>query len=211
PRLAALEEYVMGAANTLGIGTMGFGGGVTLIGCKIGALNRLPASFFVSVAYDCWAFRRLGVVLDASTGEIKRWLYRDEAKQPERMSSGEGFKLYGSEKAVQAPITEELVRSLAVGDVVLITGEMYTGRDAVHSYLMKHEPPADLSGSVLYHCGPVVMKNNGGFRVTAARPTTSKTGKAYPARTIKHLCRLAPRRRGGHGQRAQAGWQERGA
>ena len=37
----------------------------TLIGCKIGALNRLPASFFVSVAYDCWAFRRLGVVLDA--------------------------------------------------------------------------------------------------------------------------------------------------
>src|SRR5215472_3462616 len=107
PRLAALEEYVMGAANTLGIGTMGFGGGVTLIGCKIGALNRLPASFFVSVAYDCWAFRRLGVVLDASTGEIKRWLYRDEAKRPERMSAGEGFKLYGSERAVQAPITEE--------------------------------------------------------------------------------------------------------
>ena len=39
----------------------------SLIGCKIGALNRLPASFFVSVAYDCWAFRRLGVVLDAQT------------------------------------------------------------------------------------------------------------------------------------------------
>ena len=50
---------------------------VTLIGCKVGALNRLPASFFVSVAYDCWAFRRLGVVLDASTGAIKSWLYRD--------------------------------------------------------------------------------------------------------------------------------------
>src|SRR5215472_3185180 len=107
PKLAALEDYVMKAANTLNIGTMGFGGGVTLIGCKIGALNRLPASFFVSVAYDCWAFRRLGVVLDASTGEIKRWLYRDEAKRPERMSAGEGFKLYGSERAVQAPITEE--------------------------------------------------------------------------------------------------------
>ena len=52
----------MGAVNDLDIGTMGFGGKVTLIGCKIGALNRLPASFFVSVAYDCWAFRRLGVV-----------------------------------------------------------------------------------------------------------------------------------------------------
>ena len=80
PKLAALEDYVMKAANTLNIGTMGFGGGVTLIGCKIGALNRLPASFFVSVAYDCWAFRRLGIVLDAETGTIKRWLYRDEHK-----------------------------------------------------------------------------------------------------------------------------------
>ena len=77
PRLAELEASIMGEVNKLGIGTMGFGGRVSLIGCKIGALNRLPASFFVSVAYDCWAFRRLGVVLDAKSGEIKRWLYRD--------------------------------------------------------------------------------------------------------------------------------------
>ena len=39
-----------------------------MIGCKITAANRLPASFFVSVAYDCWAFRRLGVRLDAASG-----------------------------------------------------------------------------------------------------------------------------------------------
>ena len=51
----------MDEANQLGVGPMGFGGKTSLIGCKIGALNRLPASFFVSVAYDCWAFRRLGV------------------------------------------------------------------------------------------------------------------------------------------------------
>ena len=65
PRLAELEASIMATVNDLEIGTMGFGGKVTLIGCKIGALNRLPASFFVSVAYDCWAFRRLGVELDA--------------------------------------------------------------------------------------------------------------------------------------------------
>ena len=70
PRLAELEASIMGTVNTLGIGTMGFGGNVSLIGCKIGALNRLPASFFVSVAYDCWAFRRLGVRLDARDGSI---------------------------------------------------------------------------------------------------------------------------------------------
>ena len=61
-----LEASIMSTVNALDIGPMGFGGKVTLIGCKIGALNRLPASFFVSVAYDCWAFRRLGVVLDAT-------------------------------------------------------------------------------------------------------------------------------------------------
>ena len=55
----------MKEANELGVGAMGFGGNVSLIGCKIAAANRLPASFFVSVAYNCWAFRRLGVRLDA--------------------------------------------------------------------------------------------------------------------------------------------------
>src|SRR5207249_3740579 len=81
PRLAGIERAVMDAANQLAVGPMGFGGKTSLIGCKIGALNRLPASFFVSIAYDCWAFRRLGVRLDVSSGAIASWLYRD-ANQP---------------------------------------------------------------------------------------------------------------------------------
>ena len=67
----------MDEANQLTVGPMGFGGKTSLIGCKIGALNRLPASFFVSIAYDCWAFRRLGVTLDARSGAITSWLYRE--------------------------------------------------------------------------------------------------------------------------------------
>ena len=59
PELQQLEEYVLENANKLGIGTMGFGGETTLLGCKIGVYNRLPASFYVSVAYNCWAYRRL--------------------------------------------------------------------------------------------------------------------------------------------------------
>ena len=66
PALAKLEAEIMEEANKLGVGAMGFGGKASLIGCKITAANRLPASFFVSVAYDCWAFRRLGVRLDAA-------------------------------------------------------------------------------------------------------------------------------------------------
>ncbi len=209
-RLAALEEYVMSAANTLDIGTMGFGGGVTLIGCKVGALNRLPASFFVSVAYDCWAFRRHGVVLDAVTGEIKRWLYKDE--QPARaMATGEGFRLTGNEKRLRAPLTEADVRGLKVGDVVLITGEIYTGRDAVHSHLMKHAPPVDLQGSVLYHCGPVVMKNNGHYKITAAGPTTSIREEPYQGDIIRRYGVRAVIGKGGMGRRTLEAMQEAGA
>jgi fumarate hydratase class I len=211
PKLAALEDYVMNAANTLGIGTMGFAGGVTLIGCKIGVLNRLPASFFVSVAYDCWAFRRLGVVLDAKTGEIKRWLYRDETQSPQRMAAGEGFKLTGKERAISAPVSENEIRQLKVGDVVMVSGDMYTGRDAVHSYLMKHEPPVDLRGSVLYHCGPVVMKDNGSYKITAAGPTTSIREEPYQADIIKRYGVRAVMGKGGMGKRTLDAMAEAGA
>lgn len=72
--LAALESRITMEANSLGIGPMGFGGQTTLLGCKIGVLNRLPASYFVSVSYMCWAYRRLGCTMNAK-GAILNWLY----------------------------------------------------------------------------------------------------------------------------------------
>ena len=74
PVLGELEQRVVEKANKLGIGPMGFGGNTTLLACKIGKQNRLPASFFVSIAYMCWAYRRRGVELDL-TGNATRWLY----------------------------------------------------------------------------------------------------------------------------------------
>ncbi len=74
PELDKLEKDIVETANKLGIGPMGFGGRTTLLGTKIGVLNRLPASYFVSVSYMCWAYRRLGVALGPK-GEIKSWLY----------------------------------------------------------------------------------------------------------------------------------------
>lgn len=58
PELAELEERILDQGNQLGIGPMGFGGQTTLLGVKMGTLHRLPASYFVSVAYMCWANRR---------------------------------------------------------------------------------------------------------------------------------------------------------
>jgi len=74
PELTALEERIVEKANQSGIGPMGFGGKTTLLACKIGKLNRLPASFFVSIAYMCWAYRRRGATLD-SNGAVTNWLY----------------------------------------------------------------------------------------------------------------------------------------
>lgn len=74
PLLAELEARVVDKANRSGIGPMGFGGKTTLLACKIGKQNRLPASFFVSIAYMCWAYRRRGALLDAGGG-VREWLY----------------------------------------------------------------------------------------------------------------------------------------
>ena len=74
PKLDALEQDVLKTANELGIGPMGFGGKTTLLGVKICTANRVPASYFVSISYMCWAFRRQGVTLDLD-GKIGKWLY----------------------------------------------------------------------------------------------------------------------------------------
>ncbi len=63
PELAALEERILSECNELGIGPMGFGGKTTVLGVKVGAYHRLPACYFVSIAYNCWACRRASLCL----------------------------------------------------------------------------------------------------------------------------------------------------
>tara|TARA_B100001123_G_C15331576_1_gene1031389 strand:+ start:2274 stop:3794 length:1521 start_codon:yes stop_codon:yes gene_type:complete len=210
-RLAEIEASIMGEVNNLNIGTMGFGGRVSLIGCKIGALNRLPASFFVSVAYDCWAFRRLGVVIDAKTGAIKKWLYRDPLVPVVAMADQAGFQRTGREVLLRTPLTKEQVLDLKVGDVVLVSGRVYTGRDAVHAHLMNNDAPVDLGGSVIYHCGPVVMKEGDGWKITAAGPTTSIREEPYQAEIIRKFGVRAVIGKGGMGGQTLSGLQESGA
>ncbi len=211
PRLAEIEAGIMGEINNLNIGAMGFGGRVSLIGCKIGALNRLPASFFVSVAYDCWAFRRLGVVIDAKTGAIKKWLYRDPVVPVVAMADQAGFQRTGREVLLRTPLTKEQVLDLKVGDVVLVSGLVYTGRDAVHAHLINNDAPVDLNGSVIYHCGPVVMKEGDGWKITAAGPTTSIREEPYQAEIIRKFGVRAVIGKGGMGGQTLSELQESGA
>ena len=217
PELRRLEEYIMEAANQLGIGTMGFGGNVTLLGCKIGAINRLPASFFVSVAYNCWAFRRQGVLLDGGSGEIKEWLYprgdevpMDEAPAAEAAQPADAEPR--REIRLKTPLTEEQVRSLRVGDIVILDGEIHTGRDALHKYLVDHDSPVDLNGGVIYHCGPVMLKDEKGeWHVKAAGPTTSAREEPYQADIIRKFGVRAVIGKGGMGRKTLEALKECGA
>ncbi|WP_211268379.1 fumarate hydratase [Domibacillus aminovorans] len=211
--LRKLEEYVMTHANELGIGTMGFGGETTLLGCKVGVMNRLPASFFVSVAYNCWAYRRLGVSVNAETGEINEWYYQDGEDVSFDTAQKEEQEIKSESRVVtlQAPITEEQIRDLKVGDVVKINGMMYTGRDAIHKYLSTNDSPVDLNGQVIYHCGPVMLKDaEGQWHVKAAGPTTSIREEPYQGDIMKRFGIRAVIGKGGMGPKTLKALGEHG-
>jgi fumarate hydratase class I len=112
------------------------------------------------------------------------------------------------------PFTEDKIRALKVGDEVLISGVIYTGRDAVHKYL--HEggqlpPGVSLRDGILYHCGPVVMKQEDGtWKATAAGPTTSIREEPYQWQVIRDFGLRGVIGKGGMGDKTLAACREYG-
>lgn len=209
--LAKLEDYIVEKANTLGIGTMGFGGEATLLGCKIGVMHRIPASFYVSVAYNCWAFRRAAINIDAETGEILDWHYQEGEKIDFAEAAQAQPKKDSKVVELTAPISEKDIRNLKVGDVVKINGRMFTGRDAIHHHLMSHDAPVDLNGQIIYHCGPVMAKDKDGqWTVKAAGPTTSIREEPYQGDIMKKFGIRAVIGKGGMGPKTLKALNEHG-
>lgn len=115
---------------------------------------------------------------------------------------------------LEYPFTKEAIRNLKVGDMVLITGKLYTGRDAVHKRL--HEgvkPPVSLKNQIIYHCGPVVIqdKKTKKYTVTAAGPTTSIREEPFQWQVIKEHGLLGMIGKGGMGQKTLEACKEYGA
>ena len=112
------------------------------------------------------------------------------------------------------PFTEAQVRALKVGDEVSISGIVFTGRDAVHKYL--HEggalpPGVSLRDGIIYHCGPVMMKQpDGSFKCTAAGPTTSIREEPYQWQIIRDFGVRGVIGKGGMGDRTLAACKEHG-
>jgi len=115
---------------------------------------------------------------------------------------------------LKTPISAEQVRGLKVGDAVEVSGILFTGRDAVHKYL--HEggqlpPEVNLRDGVLYHCGPVVIKDEQGrWKVTAAGPTTSIREEPYQGQIIEHFGLRGVIGKGGMGDRTLAACKQFG-
>lgn len=90
---------------------------------------------------------------------------------------------------ITTPVSEQVIRSLNLGDEVLLSGVVFTGRDAVHKYL--HDGGAlpegvSLRDGILYHCGPVVIRDEAGdWKVVAAGPTTSTREEPYQWQIIR--------------------------
>ena len=209
PQLAELEQTIMQEANSLEIGPMGFSGKFTVASCKIGAINRLPASFFVSIAYMCWAYRRRGVVLDSS-GQVEHWLYQADEEFTQEMPPVELEVPTSDVVHLQTPLSEQDVRGLKAGDVVLLTGTVNTARDAVHKYLFDGGELEGISNSVIYHCGPVVIEDQEEYRVVAAGPTTSIREEPYQAEIIERFGIKAVIGKGGMGEKTRKACQEHG-
>jgi fumarate hydratase class I len=105
-------------------------------------------------------------------------------------------------KKIVSPLDQDVIASLHAGDMVSLTGRVITARDQVHKYLASGgKPPIDLTGLVIYHCGPVVIEENSRWRITAAGPTTSMREEPYEDKIISRFHPGAIMGKGGMGEK----------
>jgi fumarate hydratase class I len=116
-------------------------------------------------------------------------------------------------KHLNYPFTKEQILDLKVGDMVLISGKLFTGRDAVHKRIHDGvKPPVDLKNQIIYHCGPVVLqdKKTKKYEVKAAGPTTSIREEPYQADVMRDFGIVGVIGKGGMGPKTLAGCKEYG-
>jgi fumarate hydratase subunit beta len=129
--------------------------------------------------------------------------------------------------SLTVPIAEKDIRALKIGDQVLLSGVIFTGRDAAHKYMLEsfikgHYADSErklydllkrgLAGGVIYHCGPVVRRRDDGkYQFVAAGPTTSIREEPYQAAVIEHFGLRGVIGKGGMGDKTLAALKKLGA
>lgn len=173
---AELELKILKEIQNLGIGTQGLGGSLTALGVSVEFQPCHIASLPVAVNINCHAARHAEITLTDKT------VISDEIfsifKIPPHSAAGESTQA----KSIKLPLKEEDIVNLKAGDTVLLSGPMYTGRDAAHKRLIetlnqKQPLPVDLKGQTIYYVGPCPAKEN--EVIGPAGPTTSGRMDAY--------------------------------
>ncbi|HDH01897.1 MAG TPA: fumarate hydrolyase [Nitrospirae bacterium] len=118
-------------------------------------------------------------------------------------------------RRLTTPLSEEDAGSLRVGDFVMLNGMLVTGRDRVHKFLFNEKPdsktiPFELKGAVLYHCGPIIKKEEKGYRLIAGGPTTSQRVEMYEWWVIKEYGLKGIIGKGGMGEKTLRALREEG-
>ena len=115
------------------------------------------------------------------------------------------------EKILYTPIAESDARKLKAGDVIHVSGILFTARDEAHRVLLERGAPFPLEGLALFHCGPVVQKVGEGWRVVAAGPTTSARMELFEAEFLKNFRPRVIIGKGGMGEKTLKALGEVGA
>jgi len=195
--LGDMDEYeleILQAINSLGIGPMGLGGRTTALAVHVEKAHCHTASLPVAVNIQCWANRHASVTLNAghdlthlSEQYKTRYHSTEQHSNKHNLTEQQTNKHQLAEQHMTGqdvphhlttPLTRNDIMELQAGDIVYLSGTIYTARDEAHLRILEltneaKALPFDLEGAALYHCGPLMQKDNGGWRTVAAGPTTS--------------------------------------
>ncbi len=205
--LQEIESEILSKANALGIGPMGFGGKTTLLGVHCSTSHRLPASFFVTVSYSCWALRRGEAVFSLQEGGEEKKKKKAEERAKEEFS--DILSQIQNIKILSFPCSELEIRNLKKGDIVMVQGDIFTGRDALHEAVVEknYTLPFSVAGKAVYHCGPIAIledeKNPSSWKIISAGPTTSIREEPYEAEFIAKTGVRAVIGKGGMGKKTK--------
>ncbi len=171
-----LELKILYGAEKTGVGAEGFGGRCTAFAVSVETYPCHMASLPVAVNLNCHAARHSEMIINENT------IIPDDIEPEYEISPGQSFIDYSSYKKISLPLKDEDIKNLQAGDRVLLTGEIYTARDAAHKKLNQalkdgSPLPFDIKNKVIYYVGPCPAVQN--EVIGPAGPTTSSRMDVY--------------------------------
>ncbi|MBN2372709.1 fumarate hydratase [bacterium] len=186
-RYEGLESSILEDINALKIGPQGLGGNVSALAVNIEAAGCHRANLPVAVAFNCHIGRRRQWSSDKRDESIRK--EREEALKKRLEDAVKGIKLFKDYKRIRLPLTNDLISGLKVSDRVLISGHVYTARDAAHRRIVRlindnKGLPFEFNGQVIYYVGPTPPRT--GQIIGSAGPTTSARMDCYVPVLLAH-------------------------